>query len=542
MNVELERGCAEVDVRLQGPGVTTVVTVSGEEESATAALTSSVTPHEIERLPVNGRRWQTFALLAPGVNSSGTDDSLLSFRGAAVTQNSYSIDGGSDEQSFGGVPRGAAVDDPEEEEAAGRTSDGGSRSSTIAGGYGRHAGAAYTFSQEAVREFRVNGQNYSALYGRGVGGVVATASKSGTNRLRGSAFYLLRESALGATNPFSIETHYSNGIVTSKAVKPHDLRQQFGGSVGGPALKDKVFYFYTFDQQRRGFPAVSAPGNAEFYSLTATQRALLGNRGVTQSKVNAALNYLDSLTGLVPRRSDQTVNFGKVDWAASTRSRLSVEYNRTRVAAPAGARSAAVLNRGTASLGNSYIKVDSVLGRWLWTPTAKLSNELRGHYGRDFQYETAQAPLPQEPAVGPGGFAPEIAIDPQGLIFGTPASLSRRAYPDERRIEVADLVSWSHGRHLLQIGADVSWVHDYVDALSNVEGTFSYDSGATNGRAGGLVDWITDYTFNVNAYPNGGCPFDYGECARFLLSVVYAEFRAASGDVRYAGVGGVCAG
>ena len=353
--------------------------------------------------------------------------------------------------------------------------------------------------------------------------MIATASKSGTNRLHGSAFYLLRESALGAANPFSIETHYSNGVVTSEAVKPHDLRQQFGGSVGGAVVKDKIFYFYTFDQQRRGFPAVSAPGYAGFYSLTATQSALLGNRGVTKSKVNAALNYLDSLTGLVPRRSDQTVNFGKVDWAAATRSRLSVEYNRTRVSAPAGARSAAVLNRGTASLGNSYIKVDSVLGRWLWTPTAKLSNELRGHYGRDFQYETAQAPLPQEPAVGPGGFAPEIAIDPQGLIFGTPASLSRRAYPDERGIEVADLVSWSHGRHLLQIGADVSWVHDYVDALSNVEGTFSYDSGATNGRAGGLVDWITDYTFNVNAYPNGGCPSITAVCT-ILLSPYTQSF------------------
>ena len=164
------------------------------------------------------------------------------------------------------------------------------------------------------------------------------------------------------------------------------------------------------------------------------------------------------------------------------------------------------MNRGTASLGNSYIKVDSVLGRWVWTPGAKLSNEVRVHYGRDFQYETAQAPLPQEPAVGPGGFSPEIAIDPHGLIFGTPASLSRKAYPDEGRIEVTDMVSWSHGPHLLQIGADVSWVHDFIDALSNVEGTFSYDSGATNGRAGGLVDWITDYTFNVHAYPNGGCP------------------------------------
>jgi Carboxypeptidase regulatory-like domain/TonB dependent receptor len=499
-------GVTEVEARLKGPGITTVVTVSGQQESGPAALTSSVTPDEIERLSVNGRRWQTFALLTPGVNPSGTDNSLLSFRGSAVTQNSYSLDGGSDEQSFGGVPRGAAVDDPAEEEAAGVASEAGSRSGTIAGGYGRHAGAAYTFSQEAVREFRVNGQNYSALYGRGVGGVVTTASKSGTDQIHGSAFYLLRESALGAANPFSVETHYVNGVVTSEAVKPHDLRQQFGGSIGGPTVKDKIFYFYTFDQQRRGFPAVSAPGYAGFYSLTPTQTALLGNRGVTSSAVNAALNYLDSLTGLVPRRQDQTVNFGKVDWAASTRSRWSLEYNRARVAAPAGARSAAVLNRGTASLGNTFTKVDSVLGRWLWMPSATLSHELRVHYGRDFQYETAQAPLPQEPAVGPAGLAPEIAIDPQGLIFGTPASLSRRAYPDERRIEVADLVSWSRGPHLLQIGADVSWVHDFVDALSNVEGTFSYDSGVTNGRAGGLVDWITDYTFNVHAYPNGGCP------------------------------------
>ncbi len=49
------------------------------------------------------------------------------------------------------------------------------------GGYGRHAGAAYTFSQEAVREFRVSGQNYSALYGHAAGGIITTVSKSGTN-------------------------------------------------------------------------------------------------------------------------------------------------------------------------------------------------------------------------------------------------------------------------------------------------------------------------------------------------------------------------
>jgi outer membrane receptor protein involved in Fe transport len=68
------------------------------------------------------------------------------------------------------------------------------------------------------------------------------------------------------------------------------------------------------------------------------------------------------------------------------------------------------------------------------------------------------------------------------------------------------MVTFAHGHHLLQAGADLSVVHDDVSSLSNAAGDFHYDSGATGGHAGGLVDWITDYTFNVNTYPNGGCP------------------------------------
>jgi hypothetical protein len=59
---------------------------------------------------------------------------------------------------------------------------------------------------------------------------------------------------------------------------------------------------------------------------------------------------------------------------------------------------------------------------------------------------------------------------------------------------------------LFTFGFDWSRVQDRIDALTDTDGTFTYDSGATAGRAGGLVDWITDYTFNVHAYPNGGCP------------------------------------
>ena len=64
-------------------------------------------------------------------------------------------------------------------------------------------------------------------------------------------------------------------------------------------MSKKLFYFYAYDRLSRDYPAVSSPGSG-FYSLTATQSALLGNRGVTSAKMNAALNYLDSLTGACP--------------------------------------------------------------------------------------------------------------------------------------------------------------------------------------------------------------------------------------------------
>ena len=511
-------GVTSVEARMRVGGTATSVTVRAEpdlpasvgvDDLSPAAVSSVVTPEEIERLPVNGRRWQTFALMMPGVNVDPEGDGLLSFRGMASTENSSRIDGGDDDQSFGSVPRGTGIESGEEVEDAaevGVSSRINVGSASGGGGYGRHSGMAYTFSQEAVREFRVSGQNYSALYGHAAGGIITTVSKSGTNDLHGTGFYLLRTSALAAANPFSIATHYVDGAVASEIVKPHDMRQQFGGSVGGAAMRDKLFYFYAYDQHVRDFPAISSPADPNFYALTPTQRALLANRGVTSAKVNAALNYLDSLTGTIARRQDQTINFGKVDWQATGHHRLSVQYNRARSSSPAGVRSAPVVDVGRASLASSYGKVDAALGRWVWLATPRLSNELRVQYGRDFQYEEVQAPLPQEPAIGPGGFAPEVAIGPNGFTFGSSPSVGRRAFPNENKVQVADLVTWARGRHQLQVGVDLSLVHDDINALANLQGAFHYDSTTTSGHAGGLVDWITDYTFNVNAYPNGGCP------------------------------------
>ena len=173
---------------------------------------------------------------------------------------------------------------------------------------------------------------------------------------------------------------------------------------------------------------------------------------------------------------------------------------------------------------------------WMWGAgggciafSKRLNNEVRAQVAHDLEYETPHAPLAQEPAIGPDGYAPQVSIAPNGFSFGTPTSMApgaaggRSAYPDETRFELADTLQWHVGRHLLMVGADWSRIHDRIDTLSAEEGAFSYDSGTTNGKDGGLVDWITDYTFNVNAYPNGALSEHCGDGALLLLSQFHAE-------------------
>jgi hypothetical protein len=487
----------------------------------------NVPASEIAELPMEAGQWRTAALTVSGANGvAGADSDVgdVSFRGVDLSQNSTRLDGISSDEGFSGGRTGAGVaedTDAGSDEVRDPASGAGSGERSLASG-GQRAGSSYAFSGAAVREFRVGAeasaaQYGSALYGHGVGGVVTTVSHSGGSTLHGMAFYNVRDSAWSAMDPFALAQTYAKGVTTSDLVRPEDMRQQFGGRIGGPLWESdvpstgavgtsRIFYFYAFDGERRNFPAISSPGYAGFYSLTAAQNALLANRGVSSTRTNAALNYIASLTGTVPRHEDQTVNFARMDFERGSNQRVAVEYNRVRWSGPGAARTGAVVNRGLASFGSSEGNVDAGVARWTAFLRAGLSNELRAQIGRELKYETPETPLIQEPNIGPGGMPPEVSIGPEGFLFGTPAALGQRAYPDERRTEVADVVAWVKGRHFLQLGGDASWLSDETSSLTNAEGTFNYDSGTTSGHAGGLVDWITDYTFGVNAYPNGACP------------------------------------
>ena len=468
------------------------------------------TRETLEELPLRSREWEGAAGLDSLANESvaaaradaegdeeaggretssdGAASSGLSYAGLAATQNGALVDGLSSAQSFGAGPRGGS-----------------------AGGV--HAGPA--FGEGAVGSFRVMPRTFSAQYGGAAGGVVAVVSRSGGEKLHGSLFVLARQSSWAAANPFSVVTRYRDGAIANSLVKPEDSREQFGVSVGLPVARVLPVRFHaavfgSVEEQLKQDEIVSSPAVASFYALTPVQVGLLGNRGVSAAATNAALNYLDSLSGTTARSASRLLGFGRLDLEPGQRDRVTLAYVGDSFHAPAGAAlgqaSEAVVARGMGSLGDSYTAINAVTGRWLHGFSPRFNHELRVQVARDLEYETARGPLAQEPAIGPGGLAPQVAISPEGFAFGTPANLGRTAYPDERRVQMADAFEWALGRNVLVAGADWSRVDDRIASFANQEGSFSYDSGVTSGHAGGLVDWITDYTFGVNAYPNGACP------------------------------------
>jgi hypothetical protein len=272
-------------------------------------------------LPIESREWENLAQLDSEVNeepsvTQGGDDTSddegdsgsrasasdgaaatgLSYAGLPATQGTFSLDGLSGEQSFRAGPRGSATG-------------------------GASSGSSY--AQGSVRSFRMLPRNFSAQYGM-VGGM-AVVTRAASAQLHGTAFFLARESAWATTNPYSIETHYRDGVVTSGPVKPKGSLLQFGGSAGGPLWgkrgggsrgrrrisryeramggREPVSMFASLEVLLHDDKIVSTPELANFYDLSADQIALLANRGVSAGATNAALDYLDSLTGTTTRHA-----------------------------------------------------------------------------------------------------------------------------------------------------------------------------------------------------------------------------------------------
>jgi Carboxypeptidase regulatory-like domain/TonB dependent receptor len=452
------------------PEVVEVVEEIPSVNTSQPDFANNVDQEAIENLPINGRRWSNFALLTPGTSVDG-DFGLISFRGVSGLLNNSTMDGSDNNQAFFGEERG-------------RTR------------------ISYVISQSSVREFQVNASNFSAEYGRAAGAVINSVTKSGGNRMHGEAFYFIRDNALGAYNPFArLTTRDEFGNFVSEPVKPADRRQQFGGSLGGAIRKDRLFFFITWDQQKRNYPIVATAAQPALFDLPSTKevstiKALLPVAMRTDAAARTAfqqgLDYLSSLTGIAPRRADQVVIFPKIDYVITPDHKLTLSYNRMRWDAPGGAESRPVYNRGVSSFGSDNVHVDNATARLTSSFGRSTANDIRVLYSRDLEYQMAHAPGAQEPATGPFGNVPQIGVASAsyGLTFGQPTTLSRFKYPDERRVQLADTLSYGHGIHLMKAGFDITRVSDEIDHLYQGGGAYSYSN---------RVNFIADYLQYINA-------------------------------------------
>ena len=233
-NVVVEVGLeTKIEVSLSIGEITNTVDISAEApviNTTQQDFSNNFNQTSINELPINGRRWSNFALLSPGAVPDGTFG-LISFRGISGLLNNSTIDGGDNNQAFFAEERG-------------RTR------------------ISYSISQAAIREFQVNTSSYSAEYGRSAGGVVNAVTKSGTNEFHGGVFYYQRNNKWGARNPLATRQELINGVFTPVGYKPRDVRHQFGGTIGGPIVKDKAFFFLATISRREIFqacPFLAAP-------------------------------------------------------------------------------------------------------------------------------------------------------------------------------------------------------------------------------------------------------------------------------------------
>ena len=447
--LQVSTSTTKVEVTAEGP------VVNGEKTD----VSQVVGQLQIQDLPINGRRVDSFVLLTPGVTTDGSFG-LLSFRGNPAG-NTFLTDGIDTTNQF-------------YDENAGRT-------------------RTYNISQDAVQEFQVITSNFNAEYGNASGGVVNTVTRSGTNSYHGTAYWFFRNRTLNATDP------------EAQGINPPEWRHQAGASIGGPIKKDKLFFFFNGELQRRDFPIVSTNttnlsmfnAKGQYVGTGATNgcpfpytAATGGAHTPTAAQCAAAISYLQTRVQpqLIPRTGTVNLLFGKIDYQINDSNRWSTEINYLDFNSPNGIQTQAAISSGAAIGNNANTTVfDRTLKSSLTSVLSpNVVNELRFGMFKDRQYDPASPSL--LPSIGPIGLSIG-SLSNVGYATSYP-----RLLPSELRFQAADTLSWTAGKHSMKFGVDYSHTEDYVNNLVNRYGTYTYTTLSAfaldfSSNTSGLKDW-----------------------------------------------------
>jgi hypothetical protein len=238
------------DITLKVQALAETVTIRGDSpvvDTTKAEISGTVTQEQIETLPMNSRQYLSLALLVPGTTVDATRSFFATVNvGGSMTFNGTGniVDGTINNWAEDGEPR---QDLPE----------------------------------DAVEEFKVTNAGYKAEFGLATGGVVEVVTKSGSNAVRGTAFEYFRNKALNSRGVF-------------ETVKPDYRRDQFGGSAGGPILRDKVHFFGSFERTDTGEFYTVRTGQPQFYSTLEGTFPLPSTRNLYSARVDWQMNNAQS--------------------------------------------------------------------------------------------------------------------------------------------------------------------------------------------------------------------------------------------------------
>ena len=435
-----------VDAALPPASVTSKVVVTAENpilDTQKTEVSQEISQNMVSNLPIAARNWSDFTLLTPNTTTDGSSG-LVSYHGVSGLYNSNYVDGANNNQALFSEARGRAI------------------------------GMPYVYSLDSIQEFQVNSATYSAEFGQAAGGQVNAVTRSGTNTVHGDLFYYLRYPSLNALDSFGKSRHNY-----TQAIKQ---QQQFGGSVGGPIKRDKLFGFFTYDGFRKVAPlAYSSTANllltpSGATSNTSTITPTQCPASVSTTQCSDAIKYLQSLSGVFPRVGKQDIFFPRLDYQINDKNRVFADFNFANYKLPNGySSSPSYTNLSVTANGNTYYHERFFVTQWTSTLTPRSVNNLLFQWGRDL--ETA----------GANASGPSVSISGVQQ-YGMPNALPREAEPDEHRYQITDTFSHSQGRHEWKVGGEANLVHEVMINLFQGGGIYSY----LGTPAAAFQNWVQD--------------------------------------------------
>ena len=501
-----------VEIVMQPATMSTEVTVSSGElvviDVSSASVGANINAREVAQMPINGRQISQLYLLAPGAQTSGGGSyDNIRFSGRANQQNAVRFDG---------VEASSIID-------ASPGNLNGQTSSSF----------RLQASLETVQEFRVESSNYPAEYGTGTGGQISIVTKSGGNEYHGSVFEYLRNDKLDARNFFD---------GTDKS--PLRLNQ-FGGSLGGALIKNKLFFFGHYEglRQRAGFPLVGQVPSTTVRNLPTCAAGLttrcvdsavkplfgafpVGNRGATTNP-DFDIAQLDG-KAVVNENSGSI----RLDYRPSDKDSVSFRWFRDDGTSTSPFDVSGSAFRQAALAQNGMLSYQRVIA-----PT--LINEVKFGYNGPKTRTSGVAPVVPGldlsgstinitganvlVGIGGQGASAGVAI-PSGQVRASSATNGRGQPYTSYSLSYVDTLNWVKGKHNLKFGGEFRQVRMYTDRLGGV--TYAF---------GNLASFLANTpSITVNGDVSSPSPFNNGATGnRFGKSEmmsVYAqdEYRFSS--------------